>query len=369
MTRRGRAALVAAALACTTAADAGAAEKLRVVVPDAHNLQYMAFWVADAGGHFAREGIEIELSVPPGPQQTAALFAKHEADAAVLPPPVYLSLVADKEPLVLVANLLHNDPIDLVVRRDVAAARHITPDMPLRERLVALRGIRLGVAPHPPTRLRALYASQGLDADAEITMVILHGREQNRAFAERRVDALYAHTPYLERAIVHDDAVVVVEQTRGEPPALANRQIHALAFLRSVVERRPELVTRAVRAIARAEADIHAGGPPTVSVLARAFPDRDRAELETIVRLYEPAIPQQPTVGVEGTRAAVEFFPAGMKKPDLAGVDLAPYVDPSFAKAATSTPPTPRGWFVVAAVAIVALLASALAIVRARRAA
>jgi ABC-type nitrate/sulfonate/bicarbonate transport system substrate-binding protein len=339
---------------------ASAMETVRVLVPDRDNLQYMAFWVARSGGFFANEGIEVELVSPPGPQQTSAFFSKREAEIAVLPPPVYLSLIAEKEPVVLVANLLRNDPIDLVVRREVMEARHLSRDMPLKDRLIGLRGIKLGVAPHPPARLRALYASQGLDADKDL--VILHGKEQNAAFTEKRVDALYAHTPFLERAIVHDDAVVLVEQTVGE--ALANRQIHALCTTSALLERRRDLGSALVRAIANAEASIHASQAKTVDTLAQAFPKRDRKELETIVRLYEPAIPTTPEVSADAIPPALALFPAGMPKPDLAGIDLSKHVATNLV---TYDDGTRRRWMIVGIVVAVVVLAGAVAIKRARR--
>lgn len=357
-----RAAVIAASIVLAPASSRADDDHLRVLVPDADNLQYMAFWVARAGGHFAREHIAIELVVPPGPQQTSAFFSKHDVEAAVLPPPVFVSLVAEKEKVVLVANLLANDPIDLVVRKSVLEARAVRLDAPLRDRLVALRGIKLGIAPHPPTRLRALYASVGLDADKDVAMEILHGKEQNRAFTDGEVDGLYAHTPYLERAIVHDGAVVVVDQARGDVPELANRQIHGFAFRSDVVRLRPELVERAVRAIAAAEASIHASRPMTVDVLASAFPKRDRRELETIVRLYEPAIPRTPAVTIEGVAGALIFYPAGMKKPDLAGIDLSTYVAPRFAAPKKEES---RAWIVVAIVG--ALVVGVLAYASRRR--
>ena len=41
----------------------------------------------------------------------------------------------------------------------------------------------------------------GLNPDRDVTIVIRRGQDQNDAFARDECDALYAHTPYLERAI------------------------------------------------------------------------------------------------------------------------------------------------------------------------
>lgn len=347
---------------------ASAGERLTVLLPSDKNLQHMSFWVAKAGGYFERAGVDVEIATAPSPQQTEVMFERGEVDAAILAPPMYLRFIGSKVPMVLVANLLRNDPIDLVVQPEIMAARKLTASMPLKERLVGLRGLKIGVAPHPPSRLRALFATQGLDADKELELVILHGREQNAAFKEKRVDALYAHTPYLEKAIVQDGAMMLVEQTRGEIKELANRQIHCLAVRRSVWVARPSAVLAAVRAIGEAERSIHSSQNETVEILARAFPDRDRKELETIVRLYEPAIPESPDVHVEDLAPALALFPDGMPKPDLAGMDLAPYVATAavpLAHAEDDRVRRTRG--IVIAVAAACAAVAIFAIVRARR--
>ena len=302
------------------------AETVKVLVPDRGNLQYTPFWVAHAAGFFEAEGIQIELVTPPGPQQAEAFFEEHKADVAILPPPVYADLIAHDVPVVLVANLLAHDPINLVVRRSIMEERHLDAKMPLKARLEGLHGLKLGVAPHPPTRLRALYASVGLDADKDITQVILHGRDQNAAFESGEVDALYAHTPFVERALVHADAVMLVHQSGGEVPVLANRQIHALGVRRTLLDLREALVAGMVRAIAKAETLARAHPEETARHLATEFPNRDRAELDLIAKLYAPAFPETPKVSAELIPHAVDMYPADKARPDLSKVKLADHV-------------------------------------------
>lgn len=361
--RRGRGLLLLLALAVVlTCGQANARESIRVLVPDDDNMQFASFWLARGAGYFADEGYDIELVVPPGPAQTAAFFEDRKADVAVLPPPIYASLIGRKVSVVLIANLLANDPIDLVVRRTVLEARKLRPDMPLKDRLVGLRGVKMGIAPHPPARLRAFYSSVDLDADKDVELVILHGKEQNAAFHAGEVDALYAHTPYLEQAIVQDDAVVLVDQSRGEVGVLANRQIHCLAVHRSLLELRSALASALVRAIARAEELIHRAPAEAVNVFARMFPHRDRRELETIVRLYEPAIPKTPAVSAAQIPMAVTLFPAGQDKPSLAGIDLARHVAPELY--VPPSPPSDVKLALLAALVAAVIAAGGIAIVR-----
>jgi ABC-type nitrate/sulfonate/bicarbonate transport system substrate-binding protein len=347
--------------------NAEAGEKLKVVVPDGDNLQFLSFWVAMGSGAFAAEDLDIEVVSPPAPGQTPTLFEESDAEAAVLPPPMYLTMIARRAPVVLVANLLANDPIELVVRRSIFAERKLDASKPLRERLEGIRGLRIGIAPHPPARLRALYDAYGLDADKDLDLVILHGKEQNAAFKAGEVDALFAHTPYVERAIVHDDAVVLVNLSRGEAPALANRMIHALAFKKGLLERRRDIAVRAYRAIARAEAKIHESPPAAMLAVKKQMPARDEREIATLVGLYEPAIPKSPEVRVEDLGPALALFPAGQPKPDLSGVPLTEHVATDLAREAQSSP-FAKARIIVLAIggAVVALLA--IVIFRARRA-
>jgi len=336
---------------------ARAAETIRVLVPDRGNLQYMSFWLAQ--DFLREEGLAVELVVPPAPQQTESFFERGEADVAVLPPPVYVTLIAKKVPVVLVANLLENDPIALVVRRRVFEERRLDRHAPIRARLEGIRGLKLGIAPHPPTRLRAMYAAAGLDADRDVSLVILHGKEQNAAYRSGQVDALFAHTPYVEQAIVKDEAVVLVDPCSGEVPELAHRQIHALATTRAFLGSRRPVIEAFVRAIAKGQSLVHRSRPEALAVLRARMPERDPRELATIVDLYEPAIPKSPAVSAAKIPGAVEMFPAGMPRPDLTGIDLGAHVD-------ALAPPSRRGWWIVGGVGALVLLAILLATRRSR---
>ncbi len=325
-------ALVVALLVVTAPSNAAARTPLRVLVPDADNLQYLSFWVAHGAGYFAEEGIDVELRVPSASALAESAFRSGDAEVAVLSPPMYLRLVAERWPLVLVANLLQNDPINLLVRRSVAVARGLSADQPLADRLRGLHGLKIGVAPGPPSRLRALFQGNGLDADHDLELVIVHGRDQNAAFANHDVDALYSHTPYLENALVDQDAVLLVNQSAGEFAPLAARQIHALVTARAFASAHPDVVRAIVRAVYRAQRLLHADPAASVDAVRNALPSYERAHVETLVHLYAPAIPGTPRVTTAGFAQALAFFPASAEAPDLAGIDLGAYIAPEFAE-------------------------------------
>jgi len=346
---------------------ASAEEHLRVLAPDTDNLQYAAFWIAEGADYFAEEGVVVDLSTPPTPQGTTAMIQAGGFDVFVLPPPVYIELIAERAPILLVANLLQNDPIDLVVRRSVFEARAMSTSAPVVDRLRALHGLKVGVAPGPETRFRALFASVGLDADHDVETVVIHGKDQNAAFARGDVDALFCHTPFLETALVEEDAQLLVNTSRGEVAQLASRQIHALVVTKAFAAAREPLVRALVRAIARAEILVHQHRDQAVAALMRVFPTMDHTKVDALMKIYDAAIPETPRVSVEGIDGALALFPASRTPPSLRGIDLRDFVAPAFAEAtvvsspASAPTPTLRGqwarlsWIAFAAIALVAL--------------
>ena len=309
--------------------------RIRIEVPNAHNLQFFTLWVALGAGFFQAEGLEPSVLIDSTPRNAGQLLLRGEADVAVLQPPMFLGMMAEEKAILLFASLLANEPINLVVQRDVAEARSIRANAPLRERLEAMRGLRVGVAGEPPPRLRALFASAGLDAESHVTLVIVHGSEQDQAFAERRVDALFAHTPYLETTLVKHGAVLLVETSSGEVPALAEGQIHALATTRALARERSELILATTRAIHRAQRLIHSDLNATVDALvASGAAGSERPLTEAIAAVYGPAVPQTPRVSLSGIERAAMLYPAHPRKPDFSRVRAADFVAAEFAETA-----------------------------------
>jgi NitT/TauT family transport system substrate-binding protein len=312
------------------ARELGVATTVRVVVPEATNLQLLAFWVAIGAGYFAEEGTDVDLVVPDAPALAQAAFTNGAAPVAVLAAPMMLRLASERFPFEVVANLFANDPIDLVVPRAVAESRGLARERPVGDRLRAMHGLRIGVAPGPPARLRALFASQGLDADRDVQMVLLPGRAQNAALAAGQVDALYAHTPFLERALLDQGAVVVVDQAGGEVPALAGRLIHGLAVTRAFAREQRRAVTSMVRAIGRAEELVHQDEAAAVDAVLRALPGRDRVDrphVAVLVSLYAGAVPASPRPTVAALAREIAFSPANGPTPSVDAGSLGAFVD------------------------------------------
>ena len=319
-------------VACDGAWAASARLPVRIEVPGDKNLQFFTLWVALGAGYLQQEGLEPKILVDATPRSAGQLLFQGQADVALLPPPMFLGMMAEDKPILLFASLLANEPINLLVRKSLADARKLSAHAGLRERLQAIKGVKIGLAGEVAPRLRALFASAGMNADKEVQLVTIAGPDQVKAFAEGGVDVLFAHTPYLETALVQYDAVLLVATSGGEVPVLADGQIHALATTRDLARTKPEMMAAVARAIYRGQLLIHSDAKGTVdALLASGAAGGDLRRVEAFVAVYGPAVPRTPKISLEGIERDAALYPAHPRAPDFARVKAADYVTSQFA--------------------------------------
>jgi ABC-type nitrate/sulfonate/bicarbonate transport system substrate-binding protein len=275
-------------------------------------------------------------------------------------------MIAGKASVVVVANLFRNDPYALVARASAMAAHKVPEAGTPRERLAALRGATLAYPPAGYGRLKALLVSQQLDIDKDFKPTVLLARDLPSPFKDKDVEVAYLLSPFLEKVIASGEGVLVVNQAKSDVPELGNRQTNVLVVTRRVATERRAAVIAAVRAIADAEKRIHTAQPEAVDALVHEFPARDRGELEAAVRLYEPGVPETPEVRAEDCAPALALIPESVPKPELAGVDLAPFVASDIAAAAAGSTDDPGRRFRMIGFAF-ALAAAAISVVLAVR--
>jgi NitT/TauT family transport system substrate-binding protein len=311
---------------------------VRIGVPTMDNLQFMNLWVAAGAGYFEDEGLDVQLVSPPMPGQIPQLLLQGQVDVTVLQAPLYLGMIGQQHPVQLFVNLLTNDPINLIVDRDVAEARNLSATAPLPERLEAMRGARIGVADEASNRLRVLLESVGMDPDQDVQIVLLHGEDQIPAFTGGTVDALYTHTPFMEEALVDHDAFLLVNQSSGEVPQLANLEVHTMVTTRSYVDTNPQALLRVTRALYRAQRLLHSyPGAAVDAVLGSGIPALVPARIETLVDLYAPAVPETPIVSPRGVVRTADLWEGRPIAPDFTQIDVRDFVTNRFARKAIRT--------------------------------
>jgi ABC-type nitrate/sulfonate/bicarbonate transport system substrate-binding protein len=332
---------------------------LRVGIEREGDLRLLALWVAIGNGDFRRAGLEV-VPVVLGARVGEALRSG-EVQIAAVRPALWAPLVtgdglagrtgdaglvgdagrSGDRGATLIAALLRNDDCNLIVQKKQLERRGLDGSAigstALGVRLDALRELRLGYVGTSASHVAALLGERA----TRVRLVELDEGSADGAFASGDVDALFAPSPWAERAMLSADGALLVhasagtrEHAGGELPLL-DAAVATRAFVQSDEAR----LDAFVKAIALAEQLVHDERSAAVHALVEARPSADRALLEAAVLLYEPAVPRDPRLDLAMVTATL-----GAVQPpiDLAKLDVGKTFDPRFAQRAVGNGTPPR---------------------------
>ena len=269
---------------------------MRIAVPDLISNSYFPAIAAVELGFFKDEGLdaELELLFP----VTKTMEALRDGQVAFVAGAAHATLAAfpDWQGAKLLAALAQRMYWLLVLRTDLGARRG---------QIEAVKGLRIGAAPGPDAGLLRLLAEVGIDLDRDRVQVgpvpgtsassVSFGVTAARALEEGTLDGFWANAMGAEVAVRRGVGTVVLDVRRGEgPPAAWSYTFPALVTTHERIEREPESVAAAIRAIVRAQGALREDPTRATEIGRRLFP-ADEAELiaELIERdlpYYDPAI-------------------------------------------------------------------------------
>jgi ABC-type nitrate/sulfonate/bicarbonate transport system substrate-binding protein len=207
----------------------------------------------------------------------------------------------------VVVTVAQGTPWLLVLRADRRVARGDVQ---------AIKGLRIGAAPGPDAALRRLLVDSGIDIACEgVDLVRVPGTENPgasfgvlaaAALESGQIDGFWANALGSETAVRRGVGRIVLDVRRGDgPPAAGHYTFSALIVTESFIERAPEHVAGAVRAIARAQRILCADPGRATEVGRRRFPP---PAAEMIAGLVEHDRPfYDPIVHEEAVRTSNEF--------------------------------------------------------------
>jgi NitT/TauT family transport system substrate-binding protein len=267
--------------------------KVRMSQPVA-GLGYTSIYVANRNGYFADEGLDMEvltLTTGGGPD-TQALIAG-DVQFGATGTTILIAAYQEGTPLLGVVSLLNRMNMHVAMRKDVAQAKGIGPQTPLRDKLATFRGTTIGV-----TRLGSLtdqvaryYAHRaGLTVGEDVTILAVGtGTAMMAALDNRLVDAVVDSTAALGEAVDQGLATIVISAASGEDADL-NDYLQQLVTVRPDYARdNPEIVRKVVRAVVRANRWVN---EHSVAELADLLtPDLGQRPSEFLVQSVKLAIP------------------------------------------------------------------------------
>ena len=279
---------------------------IRVAIPDMVSPSYFPAIAAVELGFFAEEGLDarVELLFP----VTETFEALREGRVDFVGGAAHAALYAfrDWHGCRLLCALSQNMYWFLVVRRDLGAKRGD---------LQVLKGLRIGAAPGPADGLKRMLAESGIDAEREVRIGpvpgsagggVSFGIAAAKALEDGAVDGFWANGMAAEIALRRGTGTLVIDARRGDGPSGSQHYTFpALVAAQRSIEKSPEKVAAAVRAVAAAQSALKQDPRLAAEAAKEHFPPAELALIGELVRRDAPYY--DPLISRESARALNEF--------------------------------------------------------------
>jgi ABC-type nitrate/sulfonate/bicarbonate transport system substrate-binding protein len=269
---------------------------LRVAIPDLISNSYFPLIAAVEMGFFKDEGLDAKLELLfPVPQLMADLrdgkldFVAGAAHATLMAFP-------DWRGAKLLAALAQRTYWFLVLRADLGARRG---------ELEKVKGLRIGAAPGVNLTLAPLLAEAGIDVERDGVQIgpvpgtgepsASFGVTAAKALELGLLDGFWANGMGAEVAVQRGVGTVVLDVRRGEgPPAAQQYTFSTMVATDTRIEREPESVAAAIRALVKAQRALREDPTRATAVGKRLFPPAEADLIAELIRrdlpYYDPVI-------------------------------------------------------------------------------
>jgi len=277
--------------------------KLRIAAVDLVSNTCFPALAADELGCFKAEGLEARIELVAALGATKALRAG-DVDAMIAGS-VHdvLTEFPQWKGVKIVVALSQGTPWLLVVRTDLAAKRGD---------LNAVKGLRLTAAEGPDLALKQMLIGAGIDPAKDLRLVELPGAKARdvsfgvfaaRALEAGEIDGFWANAMGAETAVSRGAGKILIDVRRGDDPAEVRRFTFAgMVTTDEFIEREPESIAAAVRAIVKAQKALRADPKLAVEVGGRKFPADAAVLITRIVErdapFYDPVISEEAVIGL-----------------------------------------------------------------------
>jgi ABC-type nitrate/sulfonate/bicarbonate transport system substrate-binding protein len=303
---------------------------IRLAVPDLVSNSYFPAIAAVELGCFREEGLEagIELIFP----NFKAYEALRDGRVQLVAAPAHVAFRAFPEGrgLKLLAALAQGTFWLLVMRAELRVAAGDVS---------AVKGRRIGAAPMVDMAFKHLLTGVGIDPEREVSIVgvpgtmepgVSFGVAAARALASGQIDGFWANAMGAENAVRSGVGTVVLDVRRGLGPAAAvHDTFSALSTSADCLARDPELLAKAVRAVAAAQRRLKADPGLAAAVGRTLFPPAEAAVIADIIArdrtFYDPVISEAAIEGLGRFAQAMGLITAPLRYDQVVATGARPF--------------------------------------------
>lgn len=210
----------AAAIALVGASPAAMAQHKAKYGIASIGFTYAPFYIAEDAGLFKKHGVELEMVQVQGSSPAAAATLAGSLQFFIGIPQTAARPIAKGEKLVIFANVTKEYGSNIVVSKEWTEKHKLTAQMPIEQRLDALKGIKIaGWTPGSSSDLfvRYIVAKKGWNAEKDLTILPIGGSAPMLAAMEqKRIDAFALSSPTADQAVEKFGAFILYNGAKGE---------------------------------------------------------------------------------------------------------------------------------------------------------
>ncbi|HEY4774923.1 MAG TPA: ABC transporter substrate-binding protein [Xanthobacteraceae bacterium] len=205
-----------------------------VVALPAPTLTFSSAFLAEDAGFYKQEGLKVTHRNLVGVASVNAVIAG-SADFTIGTGPVFLRAAAQGQRLLAIANLIDRPLVEMVMRKDVAAAAGITEKSPFIERAKALKGKTVaiqGVGSIVHAWQRLVTSRAGLDVEKDVRIAPMDPPAMLPALENKSLDGFATSLPFTTQAVMKGSAIMLASAVTDVPDLLP--------FTYGLVQTKPE---------------------------------------------------------------------------------------------------------------------------------
>jgi NitT/TauT family transport system substrate-binding protein len=299
---------------------AGAQQKLeKLTVPLSDGLHYFPVYVARGGNFFAKEGIEPDwVNLAAGPKQIASLVGG-SSDMLAISLIQVIKARAEGNDIVVLGSSFDVYGVKVALTNEAIAKIGITSGMSIDEKIKRMQGLKIGMSSSGSSTdalIRSLFLARGYDPDKVINLVPLgNGAALLAAFEKKLIDGLVWPSPIPEIVEFRGLGKTVVDPFSGEVPELNGVPYLVLATSRAELEKKPELIKHAMRAIVHGMEFAAAEPLESCKMVRTSFPDVEEPVFKAACETYRKGTPQKLQFTREQLDKTLTWMNLGVKNP------------------------------------------------------
>jgi NitT/TauT family transport system substrate-binding protein len=305
------------------------------------SFAYLPFFVAQNEGYFKDENVTIDRQPNVGVSaQAAQAVVTGQVDIGAIGTTGAYGAMAQGRAIQNLAVMTKQSLLEVVLSTataDELAARGVTPESPIEDRIAALKGLKIAAVPEGSisrVQFEAALSSYGLNPDTDVTLLPIEDSTALVAsIREGTADAFVYTLPNTRIATAEGFGVTWISYPRGDVPALVDQYLIDITSTKAYAAKNADAIAAFLTAINRG-VDLINEDPEAARAAARkSFPDMDEEVFDQAFDATLAAFADGIVPDADGFQRTFDLFNATLDSPT--DLDFETAYDPSIADGAT----------------------------------